>query len=115
MKKIHGILIRAGTIQEVELEDKLEAFYEALGCDYIAIVERNIAGNLYSIVCDDEGLYNDDSPITIMDAQSKTPMIVGNVFICKYGEDEGLASLTPQDVQTISRAWKYKVLWARYK
>ena len=110
---IHGILVKDGTIKEIDLEDKLEAYYETLGCELIDIVSRKIGGVMYDIVCDDEGLYNEDSPVSMLNEEMQTPMLVGSLFICRSDKSE-LKSLSDDDVHRIKSKWKFGVLWGNY-
>jgi len=110
---IHGILIKDGTIKEVDLEDKLETYYDTLGCSMIDIVQRKISGVTYDIVFDEEGLYNEDSPISMLNEETYKPMLVGSLFICN--SDNGkLKSLSDDDIYRIKAEWKFRALWGRY-
>lgn len=106
---VHGILIKDGTLQEVDLEDELETYYKELDCDLIDIVRRNIGGRSFDIVCDEEGLYH-NGYISMIDAKTQAPMLVGRLFICQH-KCAGLSSLTADDVRHIKEYWKYHVLW----
>jgi len=59
-KNITGILInpQEGIAAPVTMEDSLNAYYTALDCSCIDIVDRTIGRSKkrFSIVCDDEGL-----------------------------------------------------------
>lgn len=107
---IRGILIKDGQMQEKEIWNNLDSYYQELGCDTIDVVARNIGGRCYNIVCDDEGLYH-DGYISMMDAERNAPMLVGNLFICNNDDRGRLTSLTDEDCTHIKRFWKFHTLW----
>lgn len=73
-------------VKVIELEDKLEAYYENLNCNTIDIVERKIGGKLFDIVCDDEGLLKDDAKISAISDMGEA-MLVGNlIFVHNDGD-----------------------------
>lgn len=109
---IHGILIKDGTIQEVDIRDELETFYSELDCNTIDIVNRKIGGKYFDIVCDEEGLYH-DGYISMMCEDTHTPMLVGRLFICNH-DGPNLASLTAEDCARIGANWKHHVIWGDY-
>lgn len=111
---IRGVLIKDGTIQEVRLMDELGTYYATLGCDLIDIVRRKIKGKDFAIVCDEEGLYKENSHISMMDSRYQTPLLVGNLFICNMGQRGNLKSLTESDVELVKSAWKFRTIWGSY-
>lgn len=50
-----------GTVRAVPVtkEDKLQFWYDNIGCSLVDIVEAHFLGEPYSIVCDDEALLRD--------------------------------------------------------
>ena len=97
--KIKGMLIdvQNETAKVVEVEKKLESYYDILKCDTIDIVERKIGGQLFDIVADDEGLFNQPKISAINDMGE--PMLVGNLFIVNYDGKGDITSLEENDIQ----------------
>lgn len=102
-EKITGFLIdpHKRLAVQMTIDGTLESLYEAMGIDCIDIVTRTIAGKIYTIVCDDEGLLK-EKPIPTATSDSNTVMLYGPLFITN---DRGpnLASLTKDDVKFIKR------------
>lgn len=101
-KKISGILLDTdhSTAEIVTLEDTLEAYYAALNCSCIDIVERTIGDSkkYFTIVCDDEGLLKDTPCISAISDLGE-PMLVGNLFITDFDCDTGeLVSLSDREL-----------------
>lgn len=104
-KKITGILIDtvANTAKAVTLDDTLEAYYSALNCSCIDIVDRTIGASEkhFTIVCDDEGLLK-TAPCISAVSDLCEPMLVGNLFITDFDHDTGnLASLSEQELEYV--------------
>lgn len=104
-KKITGILIDtvANTAKAVTLDDTLEAYYSALNCSCIDIVDRTIGASEkhFTIVCDDEGLLK-TAPCISAVSDLCEPMLVGNLFITDFDHDTGeLTSLSEQDLEYV--------------
>lgn len=100
--KGYFINVKDGYSEVVDVQDDLEVFYEKIGCTYIDIVNRQIEGVYYAIVCDDEGLLA-DSPIVSAATKTGEPMLVGNLLIFKNGEYGELAGLGKEDVEKIKK------------
>ena len=104
-KNITGILInpQEGIAAPVTMEDSLNAYYTALDCSCIDIVDRTIGRSKkrFSIVCDDEGLLKDDPYISAISAKFE-PMLVGSLFVvsCDYESGE-LESLSEQELEYV--------------
>jgi len=98
-KKIKGVLIdvKNGVAKPCEIDNKLDEFYKVLDCQLIDIVNRNIEGKPFTIICDDEGLLKERPIVSAVDKEDK-PMLVGNLFICS-AENCGseLVSLTEEE------------------
>lgn len=91
------------TSREIEIKDDLQEFYKVLNCSTIDIVSREIGGKYYDIVCDDEGLCNNNPIVSAYDRNCR-PMLVGNLLIFGVGEDGELGSLTDEDVEHIKKS-----------
>lgn len=110
---VRGILVKDGTIKEVLLDGTLDTYYSVLHCRTIDIISCRIGGNRYDVICDDEGLFNPDAPITIVDVDTMHPILVGNIFICRHDGDGNEVDLTDRDISIILSAWRHKVLLVR--
>ena len=91
-----------------EIEDSLQAYYEAIGCDLIDITTRKINGANYEIVCDDEGLFKEAPIVSAVNRKGK-PELVGGLVIAKYDGDGGLKGLDPDDVLRLTNAIQYTI------
>lgn len=104
-KKITGVLIdtKANTAKAIMLDNTLEAYYSALNCSCIDIVERTIgvSEKYFTIVCDDEGLLK-AAPCISAVSDFCEPMLVGNLFITDFDHNAGdLASLSEQELEYV--------------
>ena len=104
-KKITGVLIdtEANTAKAVTLDNTLEAYYSALNCSCIDIVERTIGESekYFTIVCDDEGLLKAAPCISAVSYLCE-PMLVGSLFIADFDHDTGgLASLSGHELEYV--------------
>lgn len=101
-RMIKGLLIDVenGKVEVVEIPQKLEEYYKLLNVECIDIVNRYIANELYTIVCDDEALLKENPQLSAVDYWNK-PMLYGNLFITKYTDSEYLESLSDEDVDRL--------------
>ena len=104
-KKITGILIdtEANTAKAVTIDNTLEAFYSALHCSCIDIVERTIGESekYFTIVCDDEGLLK-AAPCISAVSDLCEPMLVGSLLITDFDHKTGdLASLSERELEYV--------------
>lgn len=100
MEKMKAVLIdvRHDTASVIEIEKSLEAYYDAIGCDIIDIVNRRIGRKRFLIICDDEGLYNGPK-ISAIDNLGQC-MLVGNLIVCNDG-GEDVAGLSDKDAKYV--------------
>ena len=77
-----------GEDRVVETEGGLDNYYKLLDCDLVDITTRSIGGELFDIICDDEGLLKDDRIVSAVDKKGR-PALVGNLLISKADEEEG--------------------------
>ncbi len=106
-RMVKGLLIDVenGKVEVVEIPQKLEEYYKLLNVEYIDIVNRYIANELYTIVCDDEALLKENPRISAIDYYNE-PMLYGNLFITKYTDSEYLESLSDEDINKLyDSAW----------
>lgn len=105
---IKGLVVKNGKLTEVETEVELPDLYKLLKCEIIETHTYMINGTPYLIVCDEEGMYDQDAPITVMSKKTYRPVLVGNLFICR----ENFQSLTDTDVNRIKLQWRHKAIWS---
>lgn len=101
MSEIKAIVlnVNAGTVKVMDIEDELQTYYDLIGCDLIEIVDRRIGGKVYSIVCDEEGIFAEDAKVSAWDNEMVVAFF-GNLVITNRNGPE-LASLTAEDVDRI--------------
>ena len=92
----------------IETEDKLENYYNLIGCDLIDITTRDINGAPYAIVCDDEGLLKNAPIVTAVTADGR-PALVGGLVILKDGDEGELTGLDQGDVLRLTNAVQYSI------
>lgn len=81
-------------------EDKLETYYELLKCQYIEIVEREIHGVRFNIICDEEGKFKENKLSGVM--KDNSDFFVGNILLCGLGDKKGnLTGLKGDDIDII--------------
>lgn len=79
----------------------LQDYYKLIHCTTIDIVNREIKGKRYDIICDDEGTFSDDPLISAIDDLGRA-MLVGNLIVCGEADEEGnLIALTDDDIKHI--------------
>ena len=86
----------------IDIEDDLKVFYNLIGCQYVDITRRKIGDKYYDVICDDEGLYKENTIISAVDNTYK-PMFVGNLIISKADDEGGLIDLSETDIKQILR------------
>ena len=103
---IKGVLIdiENDKADVVEFEGKLQKYYEMLHCDCIDIVSREIghgrSRRRFDIVCDDEGLFNQDAKISAIDNLGRT-MLVGNLLVTNHDAEGNTVSLTDDECEFV--------------
>ena len=94
-------------IRVVDIEDRLDVFYEMIGCSTIEIPRRFIGKKLYSIICDEEATFVKD-PVPSMIDHKGNILILGSLIVCGKPDEEGnLTSLTDEDIERI----RWNVAW----
>ena len=85
------------------IKDKLQTFYDLIGCSSIDIVRRRIGKRYFTIICDDEGLLKDNPKISAISNLGEV-RLVGNLVICSNDvtEDGELIGLTDDEAAYIS-------------
>lgn len=103
MKKLRGVLIdvNATDPKVIEIEDRLENFYDILNCHCIDIVTRKIGNVPFDIICDDNGLLKENPILTGMSFDEQSHLF-GNLLIVGLADSEGnLTSLSAADIKKI--------------
>ncbi len=76
----------------------LQDYYRLIGCDLIDIANREIRGERFDIICDDEGLLKAEPQVSAVNGRGEA-MLVGNLIICGEADAEGKeTSLTEEDI-----------------
>lgn len=89
--------VKNGIVEEINANG-LHDYYRLIGCDCIDIVNREINGKRFDIICDDEGLLKENVQISAIDIKGY-PMLVGNLIITGKADAEGeLTDLSESDV-----------------
>lgn len=88
--------------QVLEIEDRLQLYYDLIECDIIDIVERKIENRNFRIICDDEGLLRMPEKISAISSRGKI-QFVGNLIICSdvVTEDGKLVGLADEEISYI--------------
>ena len=89
----------------MDIEDKLDTFYELIGCRCIDIVQRKIGHKYFDVICDDEGLFKDVTVVSAVDTQFRK-MLVGNLIVSKSDNEGNLIDLSEEDIKQILRHTK---------
>lgn len=89
-----------GISKVLDIEDKLEVYYDLLECRVIDIVSRKIGDKYYDIICDDEGLLKDSIRISAMDKDDE-PCLVGSIIICNFNKAGKEVALKEEDMKNI--------------
>lgn len=84
-----------------EIEDRLEDYYEAIGCRCIEIVERKIGRKWFDVICDEEGTFVADPKISAIDNLG-TPMFVGNLIIAHHDDEGNMTGLSNKEIEYVS-------------
>ena len=90
-------------VKIIEIEPELDAYYKALDCSCIDIVERKIGGKWFDIMCDDEGLFREGHKISAINDMGE-PMLVGNLL---FFHNDGAGNLTGLEEADVVHIMKY--------
>ena len=89
-------------IEEREIDDELETFYNLLNCNTIDIVSRRVAGVAVRIICDDEGYFKPNPKVGAHTLFNVSPPLVGNLIFAGTEDNEGnLTDLTDNEIARI--------------
>lgn len=107
MKIIKGFLIdrKEGKFRPYDLEfNDYKDLQNVIHVNCFEIADRKFGNSYFSVYCDDEGLYKENNPLSIVtldNAGIVAETIVGSVFICKHDEEGEIMSLTDEDIAEI--------------
>ena len=103
MKMLKTVLIDVvrKTVEDVEVKDDLDAFYEKLNCSMVEITSLMIGGVWYDIMCDEEGLLKNQPIVSAVQLETLDPMLVGNLMFFNYDGRGNLVSLDDTDIERI--------------
>lgn len=82
------------------IEKSLEGYYALLRCDTIDIVSRQIGGERFDIICDDEGLLKDPVFISAR-GNGDCIMLVGPIFVVKFDGKDDVTSLSAEELDFV--------------
>lgn len=92
--------VKNNIVREASVND-LEDYYRLIDCRCIDIVNREIDGKRYDIVCDDEALLKNDICLSAVDMDGN-PMLIGNLIVAGEADENGeLTDLTDDDITHI--------------
>ena len=97
-------------MEEKEIKDKLETYYDILSCDNIDIVERKIKGFKVCFVVDDEYLLKHtpkQPPIAVFQGNGREAIYGSLVITGKSDKYGNLSSLDEYQLDTIRRSICY--------
>ncbi len=78
-----------GLYHLVDIKPKLEEYYRLLNCECIDIVQVQVSGHIYDVICDEEALLKENPiPSVLIDNHN---FVYGNALICT---DDGEGSET---------------------
>ena len=96
MKVVYLNVKKGEFLKPMNIEDDLDTFYRLIDCRTIDIVTRSVHGKKVSIICDDEGLFEEKPRISTIDFNYGN--LVGNLIFTGLPDEEG--NLTDIDRKT---------------
>lgn len=98
---ITGLYVSENSCRKVRLDGELKSYYKLLDCDYIEAPEFEIDGEMITVICDEEGLYKENTSVRIYNEKFQ-PLVVGSVFLCKADYKTGeFISLEDETIKKI--------------
>ena len=82
------------------IENSLENFYKIIGCDLIDIVQIEVAGKFYDVICDEEFLLK-EKPVQTLFVNSEQ-VLCGNLIFTTCDENGKTQGLTDEDIQNLT-------------
>lgn len=93
--------VEENKVEIIDIEDTLEAMYEAIGCDIIEGYTRKIGGRWFDVVCDGDGCFRENPKISAISDMGE-PMFVGNLLFFNR-DGENWTALKDEDVEYIKK------------
>ncbi len=87
------------SIETIEDNNKLQGFYDLIGCRTIEMPDVEIDGHWYCAVCDEEGLLV-NAPVPTLYINDEQ-VLFGNLVFCRIDEEGDSASLEHEDFARI--------------
>lgn len=94
MKVVYLNVKKGEFLKPMNIENDLETFYRLINCRTIDIVTRSVHGKKVSIICDDEGLFEENPQISAVGCGN----LVGNLIFTGLPDEDG--NLTDIDRKT---------------
>lgn len=94
MKVVYLNVKKGEFLKPMNIEDDLDTFYRLIDCRTIDIVTRSVHGKKVSIICDDEGLFEENPQISAVGCGN----LVGNLIFTGLPDEDG--NLTDIDRKT---------------
>lgn len=88
--------------KEIEMDNKLDAYYALLKCRCFTIAQRKVGETYYDIYCDDEGLLTEAPRVSAINGKME-PMLVGNLIFTHSTYDGETVGITSKDVKNIAK------------
>lgn len=89
-----------GIFQQVRLiENGLESFYKIIDCDLIEIVQIEVEGKFYDVICDEEFLLK-EKPVPTLFIDNEN-VLCGNLIFTTCDEDGKTQGLTDTDIKIL--------------
>ena len=83
-----------------EIENSLESFYKIIGCDMIDIVQIEVEGKFFDVICDDEFLLK-EKPVPTLFIDNEN-VLCGNLIFMTCDEEGNTQGLTDEDIQKLT-------------
>lgn len=104
--KVIYLDIKNNKLPEIkDIEDDLKVFYKLIDCRCVDMVYRAIGDKVFTVICDDEGLFEENPIISAID-EKLNPMFVGNLIISNHDDEGYLTGLSKDDINLILQQTK---------
>lgn len=94
--------VEKNKVEIIDIEDTLEAMYEAIGCDIIEGYTRKIGGRWFDVVCDGDGCFRENPKISAISDMGE-PMFVGNLLFFNNDGKGNWTGLSDEDIRHIGK------------
>lgn len=86
-------------IRAIDEADTLNEYYHLLGCRCIDMVEIDVDGYSYDVICDDEGLFREPMVPTLYISEAQ--VLFGNLAFVKIDEEGYTVGLDKEDIERL--------------